>query len=92
MKNITLKQKEYFSKDEIELEISEEITAPVVVKTNTVTVGNINATIKELKRRRKESNDKFDEEIAYNQGLIDGMKTQIDATTITPRTDRVIPN
>lgn len=89
MKNITIKQKEYFDKNDIEIEVEETITEPVVKK-NIVTVGNIQATIKELKRRKKESNDKFDSEIELNQSLLDSVKTEVDAVSISTRVDKQI--
>lgn len=85
MKNITIKQQEYFDKKDILIEVSEEIVVEPVNKVNVYSVGNLEATITELENRRRESNKKFDAEIQSNKSILDTVRAEIEAVVITQR-------
>jgi len=83
-KKYKIKKQDYYTKDEIQIEISEEIVTPVEIKKTIVSIANIKSTIAFLKEKKNELISEIDEEIQQNQDILDSMKEKIDEVEILP--------
>lgn len=81
-KKFKIKKQDYYNKDEIQIEISEEIVTPVEVKKTFVSVANIKDTITFLKEKKKRIMEEIDMEIKQNQDILDLMQDKIDEVEI----------
>lgn len=91
-KKYKIKKQDYFSKDEIQIEVEEEIVTPVEVKKTYISVSNIKDTIAFLKEKKKKNVAEIEAEINENQEILDLMKSKIDAVEIQPLPPVTIEN
>lgn len=92
-KKLKIKDQDYFSKDEIQIEISEEIVTPVETKKTYISVANLKSTIAFLKEKKKKLIAEIEAEIDENQEILDSMKTKIDNIEIKEKpADSIIVN
>ena len=81
-KTLKIKKQDYFSKEDIQIEISEEVITPVEVKKTYISVANLKATIAFLKEKKKTLVDEIEAEIDQNQEILNSMKIKIDEVEI----------
>jgi hypothetical protein len=77
-KQFKIKEQDYYSKDDIQIEISEEISTPVEMRKTFVSVSNLKQTIAFLKEKKKKTVSEIEAEIQENQDVLDKMKLKID--------------
>lgn len=89
-KTFKIKKQDYYSKDDIQIEISEDIVVPTETKKTFASVANIKNTIAFLKEKKKKVVAEIEAEIDENQEILDSMKTKIDEVEVKEKRDSPI--
>lgn len=89
-KNYTIKNQDYYSKDDIQIEISEEIVTPVETKVSVISVANLQKTIDFLTEKKLKMIETIDAEIKENQDILDSLASEINNVTILPREEPMV--
>ncbi len=79
MKNVKIKKGDYEDLEYVNIEIKDGD------KNYVANVFNVKKTIESLKEKKKTFNDQIDEEIAYNQDILDTIKTDLKKVKIKKR-------
>lgn len=81
-KTYKIKKQDYYSKGEIQIEISEEIVTPVEIKKTILSVGSLEKTILFLQEKKAKMIEEIDAEIKQNQDILDSMQDKINKIEI----------
>lgn len=81
-KTYKIKKQDYYSKEDIQIEISEEIVTPVEIKKTILSVGNLEKTIVFLQEKKAKMIEEIDAEIKQNQDILDSMQDKINKVEI----------
>jgi len=83
MRNIKIKKQKYYEKDDIVLEIEDFSNSSKKGDKTYITVGNIKQTLKFLKEKKERIVEELEEEINFNQALLDESDADINKIKIS---------